>query len=68
MKTKIPNIRPAFQAGDNVLVKWSNNQIYTGVIRRKLRKNWGVEIKDKNWFHSSNKASVPAFAISKRCH
>ena len=68
MTFKIPNIRPAFQAGDSVLVKWSNQKTYTGVIREKLRKNWGVEIQDKNWFYPSNQASVPAFAISKRCH
>jgi len=68
MTYKIPNIRPEFQAGDNVLVKWSNQQTYKGVIRKKLRKHWGVEIQDKNWYYRTNNASVPAFAISKRCH
>ena len=68
MLIKIPNITPAFQAGDSVLVKWSNNQTYKGVIRKKLRKHWGVEIQDKSWYYRTNRASVPAFAITKRCH
>ena len=65
MTIKIQSITPQFQAGDNVKVKWSNNQTYNGVIRKKLRKNWGVEIQDKSWYYRTNRTSVPTFALIK---
>lgn len=61
-------IKPEMQVGDSVFVKWTNRQTYKGVIKEKLRKNWGVIITDDNWHYPENRASVPAHAISKRCH
>ena len=61
-------IKPEFQTGDNVFVKWSNTQTYKAIIKEKLRKNWGVEITDDKWYRGNNLASVPAHAITKRCH
>ena len=68
MTIKIQNIKPEIQAGDNVLVRWSNRQTYKGVIREKLRKNWSIEITDDKWHYTYNIASVPTHAISKRYH
>ena len=62
------NIKPEMQVGDSVFVKWTNRKTYKGVIKEKLRKNWGVAITDDSWHYQGNLASVPAHAISKRCH
>ena len=62
------HIKPEMQVGDSVFVKWSKTQTYKGVLKEKLRKNWGIAITDNNWHHKSNLASVPEHAISKRCH
>ena len=61
-------IKPEMQVGDSVLVKWSKTQTYKGVLKEKLRKNWGVAITDDSWHNKRNLASVPSDAISKRCH
>ena len=68
MTIKIQNIKPEIQAGDSVLVKWSNRQTYKGVIKDKLRKNWSVEITDSDWHHTQNFASVPLHALVRRVH
>ena len=62
------DIKPELETGDLVFVKWSNDQTYKGVIRKKLRKNWGVEIQDDNWYHRTNRASVPEYALVRRVH
>ena len=68
LPVKNKDIKPEMQVGDSVFVKWSNKLTYKGVIKEKLRKNWGVEITDDKWHYTYNNASVPAHAISKRCH
>ena len=50
--------------GRGVFVKWSNGMTYRGIIRKKLRENYSIEIKDDQWNYSSNLASVPAYALS----
>jgi len=60
------HIKPNIKVGDMVFVKWANNKTYKGVIREKLRKNWGIEITDDDWHYSSNLASVPEYALIKR--
>ena len=65
---KNKDIKPEMQVGDSVFVKWTNRKTYKGVIKEKLRKNWGVAITDDSWHYQGNLASVPSHAISKRCH
>ncbi len=60
------HIKPDIEVGDMVFVKWANDQTYKGVIRKKLRKNWGVEITDDSWYYRSNRASVPEYALVRR--
>ena len=60
------NNMPQIRVGDEVFVKWARGQTYKGVIKRKLRKNWGVEIQDENWYHRTNRASVPEYALERR--
>ena len=60
------NIRPEMQVGDSVFVKWTNRKTYKGVIKEKLRKNWGVEIQDDRWYQRTNNASIPGYALIKR--
>jgi len=61
-----PDIKPDIKVGDGVFVKWANNQTYKGVVKEKLRKNWGVEIQDDNWNHHTNNARVPEYALVRR--
>ena len=61
-KNNIPQIR----VGDEVFVKWARGQTYKGVIKEKLRKNWGVEIQDDKWNQRTNNASIPEYALVKR--
>ena len=61
-----PDIKPKIEVGDYVFVNWANNQTYKGVIKEKLRKNWGIEITDDTWHYSSNQASIPEHALVKR--
>ena len=68
IKSSTPNLKPEMQVGDSVFVKWTNRKTYKGVLKGKLRKNWSVEMTDDNWHYRQNFASVPAHAISKRCH
>jgi len=49
--------------GCSVFVKWSNGMTYRGIIRKKLRENYRVQINDDQWHYSSNLASVPAYAL-----
>ena len=61
-----PDIKPDLKVGDLVFVKWANDQTYKGVIKEKLRKNWGVEIQDDSWYQRTNNASIPEYALVKR--
>ena len=61
-----PDIKPDIKVGDMVFVKWANNETYKGVIKEKLRKNWGVEIQDDKWNQRTNNASIPEYALVKR--
>jgi|TARA_E500000331_G_C17199398_1_gene688602 hypothetical protein len=63
-----PNIKPELEVGDFVFVKWADGNSYKGLIRDKLRKNWGVEIQDEDWKHKSVHASVPDFALIRRVY
>ena len=62
----MPHIKPSIKVGDMVFVNWNNNQTYKGIIRKKLRKNWGIEITDDAWNYPSNQASIPEHALVKR--
>ena len=53
----------ALKRAEHVFVKWSNGMTYKGIIRKKLRENYSVEITDDEWHYSSNLASVPAYAL-----
>ena len=53
----------ALKRAENVFVKWSNGMTYKGIIRKKLRENYSVEITDDQWHYSSNLTSVPAYAL-----
>jgi|TARA_B100001971_G_scaffold129861_1_gene119894 hypothetical protein len=68
MKKKITESEymPEIKVGDEVFVKWTNNHNYKGIVKKKLRKNWGVEIKDDDWHYSSNLTSVPEYVLHKR--
>jgi len=48
---------------ENVFVKWTNGMTYKGIIRKKLRENYSIEINDDQWHYSSNLVSVPAYAL-----
>ena len=61
-----PDIKPDLEVGDLVFVKWANDQTYRGIIRKKLRKNWSVEIQDDNWYYRTNNVSIPSYALVKR--
>ena len=61
-----PDIKPDLKVGDLVFVKWANDLTYKGVIKEKLRKNWGVEIQDDRWYQRTNNASIPGYALVKR--
>ena len=49
--------------GRGVFVKWTNGITYKGIVRKKLRENYSIEINDDRWHYSSNLASVPAYAL-----
>jgi hypothetical protein len=49
--------------GRGVFVKWTNGITYKGIVRKKLRENYSIEIDDDQWNYSSNLASVPAYAL-----
>tara|TARA_Y100001951_G_C11045345_1_gene132623 strand:+ start:58 stop:393 length:336 start_codon:yes stop_codon:yes gene_type:complete len=49
--------------GSGVFVKWTNGMTYRGIIRKKLRENFSIEINDDQWHYSSNLASVPPYAL-----
>ena len=49
--------------GRGVFVKWANGITYKGIVKRKLRKNYEIEIKDDQWHYPHNLASVPAYAL-----
>ena len=61
-----PDIKPDLKVGDLVFVKWANDLTYKGVIKEKLRTNWGVEIQDDRWYQRTNNASIPGYALVKR--
>ena len=50
--------------GCGVFVKWSNGKTYRGIVRKKLRENYSIEINDDQWHYSSNLTSVPTYALS----
>ena len=49
--------------GGGVFVKWSNGITYKGIVKRKLRKNYEIEINDDQWIYPHNLASVPSYAL-----
>jgi hypothetical protein len=49
--------------GRGVYVKWTNGTNYKGIVKRKLRTNYEIEIDDDQWHYSHNLASVPAYAL-----
>ena len=58
-----PDIKPDIKVGDYVFVNWSNQEVYTGKIVEKLRKNWGVLIDDSKWQYKHNLTSVTSHAL-----
>ena len=54
------------KVGDHVVVKWTANETYEGVLKEFLRKNWRVEMTDPKWIHHIKFASVPAYALIKK--
>ncbi len=63
MQTMTSSKTPPIKIGDTVVVTWSNGEDYIGVVRDKLRKNWAVEIQDKQWHYNNVNASVPEFRL-----
>ena len=56
------------QVGDRVLVRWTNTETYKGIIKAELRKNWRVEIQDKNWKETYNTMICPIHVLKQRSH
>ena len=56
------------QVGDRVLVRGTNTETYKGIIKAKLRKNWRVEIQDKNWKETYTTMIAPIHVLKQRSH